>query len=43
MLQDESYKTDDYEEALEEFDNELGKEAQSLLKAYIFERMRSDD
>ncbi len=43
MLQDESCKTDNYEEALEEFDNELGKEAQSLLKAYIFERMRSND
>ena len=43
MLQDESYKTDDFEEALEHFGNELGKEAQSLLKAYIFERMRSND
>lgn len=43
MLKDESYKIDDYEEALKEFDNELGKEAQSLLKAYIFERMRSND
>lgn len=43
MLKEESYKIDDYEEALKEFDNELGKEAQSLLKAYIFERMRSDD
>ena len=43
MLKEESYKIDDYEEALKEFDNELGKEAQSLLKAYIFERMRSND
>ena len=43
MLQDESNKTDDYEEALDNFDNELGKEAQSLLKAYIYERVQRND
>ena len=43
MLKDESYKSDDYEDAVESFGGELGKEAKSLLKAYVYERTLYED
>ncbi|EEJ51313.1 hypothetical protein, partial [Oribacterium sinus] len=36
LLDDEALKIKDYELALNTFNGELGKEARSLLKAYVY-------
>ena len=43
MLQDEAKKTHRYERALRNFGEELGNEARSILKAYIYERDNDED
>ena len=43
MLKDEAKKTRRYERALRNFGDELGNEARSILKAYIYERNNDED
>lgn len=43
MLYDEAKKTHRYERALRNFGEELGNEARSILKAYIYERDNDED
>ncbi len=43
MLFDEAQKTHEYERALRNFGEELGKEARSILKAYIYESDNDED
>lgn len=43
MLKDEAKKTHIYERALSNFGEELGNEARSILKAYIYERNNNED
>ncbi len=42
MLNDEAFKVKDYEKALDNFEQELGKEARSLLKAYVYKYTREN-
>lgn len=42
MLNDEALKEKDYEKALDNFEQELGKEARSLLKAYVYKYAREN-
>ena len=43
LLDEEAKKLKDYEGALDIFEGELGKEARSLLKAYVFKYTRENN